>query len=114
MNKNAAIQEFITRKLRKALKRGESSAEHDNTMKSQEEEMRYLCKEYISDSSQAQESDYVIQMHGLRKEYGNDRRSMPWVKSKKTVALQGNWFGVKKGKYILDIFTCRRNDTYGS
>lgn len=92
------LQEFITKRLRKALTQRACSIEDDDAnVYTEENHMRVLCKEYISDSSPENTLDYAIQMHGLRKEYGLGP-CFPWlIKSKKTIALHGNWFGVKRG-----------------
>lgn len=91
------LQEFIIKRLRKALtQRACSIEDEDANVYTEENHMRILCKEYISESLPEDTPDYAIQMHGLRKEYGLDP-CFPWLRSKKTIALHGNWFGVKRG-----------------
>lgn len=82
------------------MARKDSTGEEDDAnIQSQESEMRAFSKAYISNSLPEQgKLDYAIQMHGLRKEY-RVSNYMPWLRSKKTIALEGNWFGVKKGEY---------------
>lgn len=91
------MQEFITRKLVQALARkATSQKEEDGNIQAQESEMRSRCRAYISDALEGA-SEYSIEMHGLRKEYGTSNL-FPWRKTKKTTALEGNWFGVRKGE----------------
>lgn len=96
------MQEVIARKVRKTLACKEYLDEADECIIAQEAEMRSHFEEYLRDPSHVLKSEYAIQMHGLKKEYRNNH-PFPGLESKKTEALHGNWFGVKKGEVSLKL-----------
>jgi hypothetical protein len=100
------MQEYIAARLRKTLEHEEQTAEDDDDcIIAEEAEMRTLFEEYTKDPSCAHKSEYAIQMHGLRKEYKSNR-NFPMLASKRTEAINRNWFGVKKGEWHFEISRC--------
>lgn len=57
----------------------------------EERTIKELCRLYVTES--IDDSEYAIQIHGLRKEY----RSPGWLNKGSRIALAGDWFGVKAG-----------------
>ena len=88
-------QDSTTKKLVKALEREESTKIEDEALKDEQKKMRDLCQQYVD--GKLHETEYAIHMHGLRKVYGHKSLIKSIFSSKQMIALEGNWFGVKKG-----------------
>jgi len=83
------------KRIMKALERERPTKTEDEALKVEEERMRESCRQNIA--GKLHETEYAIHMHGLRKVYGHKSLIKRIFSPKEMVALEANWFGVKKG-----------------